>query len=100
MYINKSVCIPNKYEADMIYLIWKYNFFLLAQEVGFHFLFEKVLSFQISYIIWDIIPDLCSDVRNTFFWDSQLWFRHSQIVYEDKIKSIIFSNDENNIWSY
>ena len=35
----------------------------LAQEVGFHFVFEKVSRFQISSGFWDIIPDLCTEVR-------------------------------------
>ena len=57
-----------------------FSFTSLAQEVGFHLYFEKVGRFHISNIIWDITPNLCTDVREILFWYCQSWFRYMQIV--------------------
>ena len=43
------------------------DFTLLAQEIGFHFVHKKVSRFHIFYVIWDIIPDLCTDVGKLSF---------------------------------
>ena len=43
------------------------NFTLLSREVGFHFLFEKVSRFHISYIVWDITPDFALTYEKLFF---------------------------------
>ena len=45
---------------DFLVLFWCHS---LAQEVGFHFVLEKLSRFQISNGYWDIIPDLCTEVR-------------------------------------
>ena len=47
------------------------DFTLLAQEIGFHSVLKKFSRFHISYVIWDIIPDFCTDVGKTFLWEFQ-----------------------------
>ena len=49
--------------GDVLFLYW---FQSLEQEVGFHFLLEEVSRFHISNGVWDIIPDLNTDVQSTF----------------------------------
>ena len=57
------------------------DFPLLAQEIGFHFVLKKVSRFHISYVIWDFILDLCTDVRKTFLCEFQPQFRYLEIVF-------------------
>ena len=45
---------------------FRVDFTLLAQEIAFHFLLKNVRRFHISYVVWDIIPHLCTDVGKTF----------------------------------
>ena len=40
---------------------------LFSQEIGFHFVFKSVSWFHISYVILDIITDLHTNVRKTYF---------------------------------
>ena len=46
------------------------DFSLLAQEECFHSARKSVSRLHISYVVWDIIPDLCVDLRKTFFESS------------------------------
>ena len=48
--------------GDILFLY----FHSLAQEVGFHFVLEEVSRLHISAVVWDIIPDLSTDVQITF----------------------------------
>ena len=40
------------------------DFSFLARKYVFH------IRFHISDVVWDIVPDLCTDVRKTFFENS------------------------------
>ena len=52
------------------------NFTSLAQKVTFHFLLEKAGRFHVSYIVWDIIPNFCTDIGKSLFWDFQSGYRN------------------------
>ena len=43
------------------------NFTSLAQKVAFHLLFEKVGRFHVSNIVWDIVPNFCTDREKSLF---------------------------------
>ena len=45
-----------------------------AQEAGFHFVLEEMSRFHISDGVWDIIPDLSSDVGKLLFESSNRGF--------------------------
>ena len=46
------------------------DFDLLIQEVCFHFVLKKAGRFHISYVVWDIIPDLAPTYEKLFFESS------------------------------
>ena len=43
---------------------------LVAQELGFDFVLEKLSRFQISFVVWGIILDFCTNVRISCFESS------------------------------
>jgi len=49
---------------DIDVLYWLYS--LAEVEVDFHFAFVKMSGFHISNGVWDIVPDLRTNVRKTF----------------------------------
>ena len=46
------------------------SFYPISQEVGFYFMLKSVSWFHISYVVLDIITDLHTNVRKTFFKSS------------------------------
>ena len=42
------------------------DFSLLGQELNFHFVLIGVSRFHIPFVVYNIIPNLCTDIRKTF----------------------------------
>ena len=63
-----------------LFLCW---FISLAKDVGFHFVLEKESRFIISNGFWDIIPDFCTDVRETFLRiPNVVWVSEGHLFHE------------------